>query len=177
MFIQVIAITELIERFGMKITLTNEDIEVLIKEEKVINLEFEEIFARMKEKNGHKEFDYTIVREDGSSFYLKLRQNRRNPLDFSAILGFSPKELNTVFKLIRYNGKSHEHRNVLEKEPVFYDFHIHKATERYQLAGRKEEFYAEITDRYSNLRSALRCLIDDCNVSLKQNPQKTFKFR
>jgi len=39
------------------------------------------------------------------------------------------------------------------------------------LAGRKEEFYAEITDRYSNLRGALRCLIDDCDVSLKENPQ------
>lgn len=111
------------------------------------------------------------TRKDGSSFYLKLRQNRKNTLDFSAILGYSPKDLNTVFKLIRFNGKSHEHRNVLEKETAFYDFHIHKATERYQFAGRKEEFFAETTDRYSNLRGALRCLIADCNVSLKENPQ------
>lgn len=155
----------------MKITLSDTEIRALIEEEKHVNLEFEELFSRMKDKNGHKEFDYTISREDGSSFYLILRQNRKNPLDFSAIFGYSPKELNTVFKLTRYNGKSHEHRNVLEKEPAFYDFHIHKATERYQLAGRKEEFYAEITDRYSNLRSALRCLIDDCNVSLRNNSQ------
>lgn len=48
--------------------------------------------------------------------------------------------------------------------------------ERYQLAGRKEEFYAEITDRYSNLRGALRCLIEDCNVSLKENPQTKLEF-
>lgn len=130
----------------MKITLSNEEIQALIEEEKYVNLEFEELFSRMKDKNGHKEFDYTI-------------------------LGYSPKELNTVFKLTRYNGKSHEHRNALDKNPAFYDFHIHKATERYQLAGRKEEAYAEITNRYSNLRSALRCLIDDCNVSLKENPQ------
>lgn len=81
----------------------------------------------MKDKNGHKEFDYTIPRKDGSAFYLKLRQSRKNPLDFSAILGYSPKELNSVFKLTRYNGKSHEHRNVLDKEPAFYEFHIHKA--------------------------------------------------
>jgi hypothetical protein len=155
----------------MKITLTNGEIQALIEEEKYVNLEFEELFSRMKDKNGHREFDYTIPGKDGSSFYLKLRQNRKNTLDFSAILGYSPKEINTVFKLIRYNGKSHEHRNVLEKETAFYDFHIHKATERYQLAGRKEEFFAETTDRYSNLRGALRCLIADCNVSLKENPQ------
>lgn len=160
----------------MKITLSNGEIRALIEEKKYVNLEFEELFSRMKDKNGHKEFDYTIPRKDGSSFYLKLRQNRKDPLDFSAILGYSPKELNTVFKLTRYNGKSHEHRNVLDKEPVFYDFHIHIATERYQLGGRKEEAYAEITDRYSNLRSALRCLIDDCNVSLKENPQTNLQL-
>lgn len=161
----------------MKITLTSEEIQTLIEEEKKVLLEFEDLFSRMKDKNGHKEFDYTIVRDDGSSFYLKLRQNRKNPLDFSAILGYSPNELNTVFKLTRYNGKSHEHRNVLEKEEPFYDFHIHKATERYQLAERKEEFYAEITDRYSNLRGALRCLIDDCNVSLMENPQTSLELK
>jgi hypothetical protein len=31
----------------------------------------------------------------------------------------------------------------------FFDFHIHYATQRYQDAGRKEESYAEGTDRYS----------------------------
>lgn len=160
----------------MKITLTHGENQALIKEEKYINLEFEQLFTRMKDKNGHKEFDYTIRRKDGSSFLLILRQNRKNPLDFSAILGYSPKELNTVFKLTRYNGKSHEHRNVLEKKPPFYDFHIHIATERYQLAGRKEEFYAEVTDRYSNLRNALLCLIDDCNVSLIDNPQMSLSI-
>ncbi len=73
----------------MKITLTNSEIRTLIEEKKKVNLEIEELFSRMKDKNGHKEFDYTIPRKDGSSFYLKLRQNRINPLDFSAILGYS----------------------------------------------------------------------------------------
>lgn len=160
----------------MRVTLTEEEIRSLILEKKEINLEFEELFSRMKNKRGHKEFDYIIPRDDGSSFYLKLRQNRVNSLDFSAILGYSPKEINTVFKLIRYNGKSHEHRNVLEKEDVFYDFHIHLATERYQISGRKEEAFAEVTNRYSNLRGALKCLIEDCNVSLKENPQRSLEL-
>lgn len=85
--------------------------------------------------------------------------------------------MNRIFLLKRYNGKSHRHRNILEKSVRFYDFHIHTATERYQLASRKEEFYAEITDRYSDLRGAFRCLIEDCNVSLKQNPQIQLPFK
>lgn len=153
------------------IFLSDEKIYQLIEEEKIIQLYFEDFFTRMKEKNGHKTFDISTPIKDGSSFHLLLRQNRKNPLDFSAILGYSPKELNSIFKLVRYNGKSHEHRNVLEKTEAFYDFHIHTATERYQLAGRKEESYAEVTERYSDLRGALRCLIKDCNVSLKTNPQ------
>ena len=46
----------------MKINLTNGEIQELIGEEKQINLEFEEFFKRMKDKNGHKEFDYIISR-------------------------------------------------------------------------------------------------------------------
>ena len=50
---------------------------------------------------------------------------------------------NRVFRLRRYNGKSHEHTNPIEKE-IFYDFHIHTATERYQvLENKKEDTYAE----------------------------------
>ncbi|MGR3293571.1 MAG: hypothetical protein ACUZ9M_06090 [Candidatus Scalindua sp.] len=68
------------------------------------------------------------------------------------------------FKLRRHNGKSHEHSNKLEGVK-FYDFHIHFATQRYQDEGRKEESYAEVTDRYSDIKEALNCLLEDCNIS------------
>jgi hypothetical protein len=76
-----------------------------------------------------------------------------------------------LFLLCRYNGKSHEHKNKLEKETAFYDYHIHKATERYQREGTKEEYFAEASSRYSTPQQALNCLIADCNVELPLNSQ------
>jgi hypothetical protein len=95
-----------------------------------------------------------------------VRQNCVNPLDFSVILALEVKGTNQRFLLKRYNGKSHEHSNTLEKAPKFYDFHIHTATERYQGAGMKEQSFAEVTGRYGDWRVALECLITDCNVIL-----------
>ena len=41
------------------------------------------------------------------------------------------------------------------------------ATERYQAFGEeKEDAYAEVTDRYGDLRGALDCLLKDCGFSL-----------
>ena len=86
---------------------------------------------------------------------LMFRQSTFNPLDFSVILGYIIPNTNQVFRLRRYNGKSHEHTNWLEQEK-FYDFHIHTATERYQIAGWNEDGYATPTDRYSDHHGALR---------------------
>lgn len=49
--------------------------------------------------------------------------------------------------------------------------HIHYATQRYQDAGCKEESYAEETERYSDFKGALKCLLADCNVQIKTNLQ------
>ena len=70
-------------------------------------------------------------------------------MDFSLILGFFPKNSLQVFRLRRFNGKSHEHTNKLEKE-TFYDFHIHMASERYQSSGLREDAFALATDRYAD---------------------------
>ena len=77
---------------------------------------------------------------------------------------------NTNFKLQRYNGKSHEHTNKLEGDK-FYNFHIHFATQRYQDVGQKEESYAKVTDRYSDIQKALKCLLKDCNIEIAVYPQ------
>ena len=70
----------------------------------------------------------------------------------------------------RHNGKSHEHTNQIERN-TFYDFHIHMATERYQEFGTREDAYAEITERFGDYESALRCLVDDCGFELPPEPQ------
>ena len=63
--------------------------------------------------------------------------------------------------LKRYNGKSHQHTNKIERE-TFYDYHIHTATARYQEFGGDEDGYAEISSAYSNLESALKCMEKEC---------------
>ncbi len=85
----------------------------------------------------------------------------QHSLDFSVILGYQLPHLHTVFRLRRYNGKSHVHTNSIEKQ-TFYDFHFHTATERYQRPGFREEHFAEITNRYQTIEGAIQCILDDC---------------
>ena len=124
----------------------------------------------LKPKRGHSEQQVELIGDSGSGFLLILRQNRITRLDFSIILAVRPPQSNVVFRLLRYNGKSHEHSNHIERTR-FYNFHIHKATERYQKEGSKGDGYAEPTDRYSDLNGALKCLIDDANIEIPQDSQ------
>jgi hypothetical protein len=155
----------------MEVFLTDIEIQDLINERKEMTVLPVELLRNMREKRGHRGSEHIITRPDESSFIIKIRVSNENPLDFSAILGFSPPNSTKLFLLRRYNGKSHEHRNKLEGDDRFYDFHIHTATERYQREGTKEEYFAEVTDRYSTVQEALNCMIEDCNVSLPLNPQ------
>ena len=148
---------------------TDEEIRGLISEEKIFPGSIEEIM-NFKESDGHKRASIALPRSDGSRFIIKLRQNQNDINDFSAIFAFQEKNSNKDFKLRRYNGKSHEHSNKLEGNK-YYAFHIHIATQRYQDAGRKEESYAEETNRYSDIANALKCMLQDCNVKTKLNPQ------
>lgn len=148
---------------------TDEEINSYISEEKIFPGTIEE-FLIFKEFDGHKSASVELPRSDGSRFIIKLRQNLNDINDFSAIIVFQEKGNNKYFKLRRYNGKSHEHTNKLERNK-FYAFHIHIATQRYQDAHRKEESYAEETSRYSDINGALNSLLNDCNIRIAINPQ------
>lgn len=123
-----------------------------------------------KAKRGHGEVELDVRGDHGSDFRIIVRRSNSNALDFSAILGYRIPKSNQILRLRRYNGKSHEHTNPLEGE-TFYDFHIHMATDRYQLTGNREDAYAEVTDRYTGLDEAVSCLVEDCNVILPDEPQ------
>ena len=101
---------------------------------------------------------------------MVLRQSKINSFDFSVIVAVRVPQSSQIFRLRRYNGKSHEHTNHIE-DVTFYDFHIHFATERYQELGAREDGYAEPTDRYEDFRSALHCLIEDMNLEAPPDPQ------
>jgi hypothetical protein len=117
---------------------------------------------KMSQRNLHKRKDFDLTCLSGNKFLVAVRQSCLNPFDFSVILGYYLPQSYTVFRLRRYNGKSHTHCNHLERETPFYDFHIHTATERYQRRGFREEHFAEITNRYWSLESAIKCLLMDC---------------
>ena len=126
---------------------------------------------RMREARASKMGDFDIQGVNKNRFHIILRRSGLNSLDFSIIIGVFPPGSNKLFRLRRYDGKSHEHTNPIENQK-FYDFHIHKATERYQDYGNGEEDkYAEPTDRFSNFGEALDCLLNDCGFELPDDPQ------
>ena len=129
--------------------------------------------TRMVAKRGHRERHLDITGDSGSEFRMILRHSSVNAQDFSVILAVRVPQSNQVFRLRRYNGKSHEHTNHIEGG-TFYDFHIHYATERYQELGAREDAYAEPTDRYGTFQEALRCLLSDANFDIPNEPQRDF---
>lgn len=147
---------------------TDADIAGLIIERKPLPRSFAEMI-RLKPKPGHREYELDITGGQGSEFRLILRQSVVNLFDFSVILAHRNQKSNQLFRLRRYNGKSHEHTNHLERE-TFYDFHIHFATERYQQTSWREDAYAEPTNRYGNFEEALECVLRDCGFESPSDP-------
>ena len=126
----------------------------------------------MRSKRGHEERELDITGVEGGEFRLILRQSSIDRLDFSVILGVKKPQSNQLFHLRRHDGNSHQHTNKIEKE-TFCDFHIHMATQRYQeKRGAPEDGYAEVTDRYSNFRGAIECMLTDANMETPHNDQR-----
>lgn len=144
----------------MPIRYSDIEIDEMIKEKKELQDDWRSR-VQMKDRSGHKERDLEIHGESGNSYRLILRQSDYNVLDFSVILAFRPPNSNYLFRLRRYNGKSHEHSNQIENNR-FYDFHVHMATERYQDIGAREDAYAVPSNKFSDFRTALACMLDDC---------------
>ena len=145
------------------------DITAFLQERKPLSNDFRSKF-RLRDKRGHKEQELDVQGANGTLFRLILRQSNFNALDFSIILAYSPVDSNQLFRLRRYNGKSHAHTNTIESDS-FYNFHIHTATERYQELGMREDTYAEPSDRFSDFHSAVNCMLSDCGFDVPVNPQ------
>lgn len=149
----------------MGFRLTDAEIAALVAEVKQVGKDWRS-HLQLRPKKGHSERDFHLTGEKGNKFLLILRQSNVNVLDFSLILAFEVPSSNRIFRLRRYNGKSHEHTNSIERNR-FYDFHIHMATERYQDLGTREDAYAEPTARYADFHQALRCLMKDANILVR----------
>jgi hypothetical protein len=156
----------------MAIRLSEAEISRLLAERKPLPPDYRERI-QTKPKHGHKERELDVIGTDGSEFRLIFRQSEFNPLDFSVILAYRPPKTNQLFRLRRYNGKSHEHTNTLDGQ-TFYDFHVHKATERYQdESGLREDSYAESTKSFADFHGAIRAMLGDCGFNVPPNTQGT----
>ena len=154
----------------MSITYSDQEIALLVGERKPLPADWRKQIT-FRPKRGHREKHLDITGEAENEFRIILRQNSVNMLDFSIILAVRVPRSSLLFRLRRYNGKSHQHTNHIEKV-TFHDFHIHSATERYQEFGTREDAYAEPTDRYDDFGSALDCLMEDANFRAPHEPQK-----
>lgn len=155
------------------VILSDEEIRQLIEEVKDIPGGLRPL-PKLTERNQHRRRDYDIRCASGHKFVIAIRESMINPFDFSAILGYNLPEVNTIFRLRRYNGKSHYHTNTIENEK-FRDFHIHEATARYQEAGSKEDHFARIDKRYFDIDSAVDCLLNDCGFRSPMADSPLFK--
>lgn len=156
----------------MDIKYTDKEIDKLIEERKALQEGWRKQL-KLRRKGGHKEYDLDIDGEHGNMFRLKLRQSVKKPFNFSAILTVrqQPKS-SEFFRLLRYNGLHAPHTNPIDGN-IIDDYHIHKATERYQERGFDEDTYAEVTDRYDDLEGALNCLLEDAGFYIPSEPQSS----
>ncbi len=153
----------------MRARLDDQQIQGLILIPKPLPEDYQELLVP-RPKRGHAERELNVRSVDGTEFRIIVRQSMFNPMDFSVILAHCIPKSSQIFRLKRYNGKSHEHGNKIEGDR-FYGYHIHTATERYQDVGLWEDAYAERTDRYADLDGAVECMLKDCCFQVPRRSQ------
>jgi hypothetical protein len=121
--------------------------------------------SRKRTEGKHIRCDYEVKSDDGhNEFVLFTRQSTIIPTSFSAGLRWKSKTGVEII-LMRCNGSDHRHGNALERTEFEAQAHIHRATERYIIAGKKAESYAEPVNSYTTLNDALGKLLKLTNTS------------
>ena len=145
----------------MSIIFTDQEVKAFIQERKVLSDNKRNKFKKRMNR-GSNEYLLNITGEEGNKFRVIVRMSVSDELNFSVVLGVKVPPPKKFFRLRRYNGSNHEHINPIENE-VVTGFHIHTATERYQVNSVREEDYAKPTERYADVNGALKCLFADAN--------------
>ena len=142
------------------VTLTDAEIAELVSCAKRV----ENPASKQRTEGKHLRQDFRLLSEDGRcEFILFTRQSTVIGGNFSAGLRWKSKTGEEVI-LLRCNGSDHAHGNSIEREQFEARTHVHSATERYVLAGKKAESYAETTSAYTTLAGALHELVRLANV-------------
>jgi hypothetical protein len=143
------------------LTLTDAQIEELLQCPKRV----QNPGCRERQEGKHLRRDYRVTSTDERhEFILFTRQSTVIREGFSAGLRWRLKTGEEVI-LVRCNGADHPHTNVLERERFDAQFHVHRATESYIVAGKRVEGLASPTAAYSSLNGALHEVMRIANIS------------
>ena len=149
-------------------------ITAMIAEPKWLPLRWRRELAVLKARPGRDESQVDFTGADGTAFRIIVSQRHRDRSDFSlillAILDPSIAPGKPEFRLLRYDGPGHPHTNTIEGNTINQKPHIHRATERYQIAtgDRRPDGYAEETRRYQDLTGAWECFRFDVGLRFPQ---------
>lgn len=157
--------------------LSDDEISYLIRQVKPLPSAWRRrVILRQKSHYQFDECTITVQSEENQEFRIIIRKNRINLLDFSIILMFE--DIDYSYRLLRCNGMHlSRHTNRWEKDQglpnAWFEphFHIHRATERYQMADLKIDGFAEITNLYTDYESALAAFLELCNFEEPATPQ------
>ena len=120
--------------------------------------------AKERIEGKHTRRDFNVISVDEKHrFSVFTRQSSTISDAYSAGLLWHSKTGEDV-TLLRCNGGNHRHPNPLEGTRIDWRCHIHAATERYILAGRKPETFATETTEYNSLIGALHQLAQIANI-------------
>lgn len=124
----------------------------------------------------HRELD--VAGTAGRTFRIIIRGNTLNLLDFSLILVFRDED-GSDYRLTRFNGRHPSQHSIkwekarnLPNAAFRNRFHIHMATERYQLEGYDIDGYAEVTPLYDSFETALEKFVRSNGLSVPEGEQK-----
>lgn len=142
-------------------------IAAMISEPKALPENWREDLAKLKNRVGRDESEVDLTGANGTRFRIIVSRRHQNADDYTIILLLNS-TARPRFRILRYDGSGHDHSNTLEGNLIVSKPHIHRATERYQIAthNRRPDGYAEETQRYQNLAGAWDCFRVDVNLRL-----------
>ena len=121
--------------------------------------------VRSKIEGKHERRDIAVRSvDDEHEFILFTRQSILLSNGFTAGLRWKSKSGEEII-LLRCNGSDHEHMNAIERQRFADTCHVHRATERYAVAGRRVETFAVVDSSYRTLGGALHRLVEIAHIS------------
>lgn len=146
----------------MSRVLSDKEIAALLAERKPLPPNWRaRLSVKPKANQAFQQREFDVTGDGEHEFRIILRRNELNRLDFSLVLKLVDAD-GADYILVRFNGRHpSQHTNKWEKlkglpNAAFRNrFHVHRATERYQVDGFEIDGYAEPIDNYDSFESAM----------------------